>query len=365
MKNKIAIFLLTLCCLFSTSANAWIFDGNKFVKAKDFNNGTYKGFNIGAIKSDYDDRYLKEISETGANIVRVLVPFEFCIPDSTNELKCIYEVKDETVKKVKEMNKKFAEKNIKVIISAFFYEKEKGDFWKNKMLQNGMSDAWTRFADQIKDDENIAALDIYYAPDDSNMINPYKASELWSVAGYNMIKAIRKVDSNHAILFQVPKGQPNNAKALLDLDDQNVVFGFDMFYPEQITLQGIGANNQVLNYPLGAEFALDPTNSGKVKIIDETALREYLQPMFDFKNTGKPVFISSWGIVHYAPHGSGYRYLQDMLKILNENDISWAYYGFRINKELDPFIAGDTINDQARTPEAPMISLLMENMKKK
>lgn len=359
------IKILTIMILFiSFNSQAWIFD-DKFVKAKDFNKGTFKGFNIGALKTDYEERYIKELEETGSNVVRVIVPFEYCSPNENNELKCIYEVKEDTVKNLKKMNDQFKSKNIKIIISAYFYEKEKGDFWKNKMLQTGMSNAWKYFADQIKDEENIAALEIYYAPDHSNMVNPNKVSEVWSIAGYNIIKSIRSVDKNHAIIFQVPNGLPSNFKGVLDLDDDNIVYGFDMFHPEQITLQGIGNYQQVLNYPLGAEFGLDPFGTGNVKVIDKEELREFLSPIFEIKKEGKNVIITSWGIVHYAPQGSGYKYVNDVLNLFNENKISWLYYGFRINKELDPFIAGDTINDTARTPEAALITLLRENMKGK
>lgn len=365
MYNLFKVIFIVFLFISPYANSAWFFGGNdKFIKAKDFNNGEIKGFNIGEIK-DYDDRYINELSETGANVVRVIVPFNFCKPDNYNELKCIYNVSSENVDKLKKMNDQFKEKNIKIIVSAYFFEKNKGDFWKNKMLQSGMSDAWKYFADQIKEEDNIAALELYYAPDGSGMVNPYKATEVWSIAGYNMIKSIRSVDENHAIIFQLPAGDLNNLKSILPLDDDNIVYGVDLFYPVQITLQGLGENQQVLSYPLGAEFGLDPYNSGKVKVIDKQALEENIEALVDFKNKGNPVFITSWGIVHYAPQGSGYRYVKDMLDILSKNKISWAYYGFRINKALDPFIAGDTINDNARTPEAPLITLLKENMKMK
>lgn len=361
--KKIFLFFFSLLILFSTQANAWLFDNN-FVKASEFNKGIFKGFNIGELK-EYDERYIEEISNTGANIVRVIIPFNFCKANNNNELNCIYEVNKENVEKLKKMNKQFSDVKIKVIISGYFYEKVKGDFWQNKMLQTAMSDSWRYFADQIKNEENIAGIEIYYAPDNSSMINPHKSSEMWSIAGYNMIKAIRSVDKNHAIIFQVPNGAIESIDNLLDLDDKNIIYGFDMFFPHQITLQGIGQYQQVLTYPLGAEYSLDPYKNGKSLVIDQKAIKEYIAPLVEFRNKGHNVIINSWGIVHYAPQGSSYRYVKDVLKIFDENSLSWVYYGFRINKALDPFIAGENIEDSARTPKASLITLLRENMKGK
>lgn len=364
MKNiKIILIALIGLLISSNSYAAWPFSSNNgFVSKNDFNQGKFKGFNIGALK-DYDERYIDELAPTGANIVRVIVPFTFCKPVE-DKMPCIYQVSPDNVEKLKKMSDQFGKKNIKIIVSALFYEKQKGDFWKSKMLQAGMSDSWKYFADQIKDDKNIAALELYYSPDESSLPDKHKVSRAWSIAGYNMIKAIRNVDTNHVIIFQVPNGDPANIKGLLDLNDNNIVYGFDMFYPNALTLQGI-INKQSFPYPLGAEYGLDPLFTGKATIIDKKALSDYLQPIIDFKNKGNAVFISSWGIVYYAPQGSAYRYLTDVLSIFNDNKLSWAYYGFRINKAFDPFIAGENISDDARTPEASLITLLRENMEKK
>lgn len=363
--KKIILFIsfgLSLFLLSGYTQAAWPFNSNNgFVQKKEFNEGKFKGFNIGEIK-EYDERYIDEIVPTGANILRVIVPFNFCTPVG-DKMPCIYEVNKDNVEKLKKMSKQFGDHKIKIIVSAFFYEKEKGDFWKSKMLQSGMSDAWKRFADQIKEDKNIAALEIYYSPDASGLPNKHKVSKAWSIAGYNIIKSIRNVDQNHIIIFQVPEGDPKNIDGLLDLNDNNIVYGFDMFYPSAVTLQGI-INKNNYPYPLGAEYGLDPLFTGRPSIIDKKALSDYLQPIIDFKNKGNTVFISSWGMVYYAPEGSTYRYLSDVLSIFNNEKLSWAYYGFRINKSFDPFIIGENISDEARSPEASLISLLRDNMKK-
>lgn len=365
MFKKITLFFLLLILIFINQDKAYAFLGfgtnSGFVMRNDFDNGTLKGFNVGELKSDYDSRYMDELANTGANIVRVIVPFTLCPEDKDHNISCIYQVSPDNVKNIQNMSKVFSAKKIKIIISAIFYEKNKGDFWKNKELQKGMSDAWTKFADQIKEDKNIAALELYYSPDASQLPNIHKESRAWSIAGYNMIKAIRNVDPNHVIIFQVPEGDPKNIEGLLDLNDSNIVYGFDMFYPTQITLQGL-YNYKKYPYPLGAEYGLDSTKTGIAKVIDKSALNDYLKPIIDFKSKGNSVFISSWGIVYYAPQDSSYRYVSDVLSILSQNKIGWAYYGFRINKFFDPFIAGTKISDTQRTPEASLITLLRESM---
>lgn len=368
-----------LCSLFISSANAAIFSSkNGGLSADDFRNSGIKGFNIGVI-ADHDDGYYKELKETGANAVRVILPFSRCeqtaqindkptdvsqIQSQALEPKCVYKVKKETLTSLNNLLKKAASDNFYVIVVGSFEQNPVGDYWTSKKLQQGISQAWERLAEIYKDNNRIAAFDIFNTPNAAGLNNPAKVQEFWKAGASNIIAHIREIDSKRTVIYQVPYGDALVADKLTPMEDSNVVYGFDMYYPYAITFQGMSKEYpERLTYPLGQEFNLDPFNDGKPRAINADELKLYLSRVAKFSKDNKvPVIISGFGIVHYAPNGSGYRYIQDVAAIFKENGFSWMYEGFRVNQAMDPYIASDDPNAIERSSSAPMISLLTELM---
>lgn len=357
------IVLLLFLAVFSFTCNAaWFFGTSGFVTSEDFKNNKIKGFNVGIIDK-HQKEYYEELSATGLNTVRVIIPFERC----QDANKCIYNVSDKNNEFLKDLIENSKTYNFKIILVGQFQQNSSGDYWKSKLLQNGIAKAWRRFAEEYKDEKQIAAYDIFYNPNSTGLINPNKVIEYWTKGAYSIIANIRDVDTNHTIVYQIPNSDPLSIDKIEEIPDNNVVYGIDMFYPWQITLQGyLPQYKERLLYPLGLEFRLDPFGMGQPRAINKDDLILYLSKAKAWsEKSNKAILVSNWGIVHFAPNNSGYRYVNDVLDIYKQNGFSWMYYGFRVNQPLDPYIADENEKSITRTPLAPLITLLREDMKGK
>lgn len=372
-RNLILVFLL--CPVFGSNAAFSLFSqNNETVNA--FKSGNIKGFNIGVL-AEHDAGYYKELKETGAKTIRVIIPFSKCeqttqindapedvsqIQSKSIEPKCIYKIDKKTVESFNKLLKQANQDNFNIIVVGNFEQNPQGDYWTSNKLQKGISIAWQRFSEIYKNENKIIAYDIFNNPNAVGLNDSQKVQEYWIKGASDIIRHIREVDTNRVIIYQVPYGDALVADKIKPLEDNKIVYGFDMYYPYAITFQGMNQTyNERFSYPLGQEFNLDPFGDGKPRAIDIDDLRLYLSRVSNFsKDNNVPIIISSFGIVHYAPNRSGYRYIQDVTTIFKENNFSWMYQGFRVNQAMDPFIASENPNGIERSSSAPMISLLTE-----
>lgn len=379
--RNLILFFITLMFAFQVNAAFSLFSEKGNITIDNFKNGNIKGFNIGII-TDHDEGYYKELKETGAKTVRVIIPFTKCeqtiqsnetpedvshIQSKSLEPKCVYKVNKNVIDSFNKLLSQSKKDGFNIIVVGDFEQNPQGDYWTSKKLQQGISIAWQRFAEIYKNENKIAAYDIFNNPNATGLNNPEKVQEFWTYGASNIIQHIREVDSSRPIIYQVPYGDPLVADKIKPLEDKNIIYGFDMFYPYQITFQGMTPKyNERLSYPLGQEFKLDPFGTGEARAINIDDLRLYLSRVNKFsKDNNVPILISAFGIVYYAPNRSGYRYIQDVTTVFKENGFSWMYQGFRINQAMDPYIASENKDAIERTSSAPMISLLIELMSSK
>lgn len=353
------------------------------LKANDFMGSKLRGFNIGLIEN-HNDAYYKELKQSNANIVRVIIPFERCAvtaeqmkaaqekakdAESADALEkammpeppCTYQVSKETEAKFKNLLIKAVENNFYVLPAASFEQRTPGDFWFTSKLQQGMSEAWQEFAKNHENNTVIAGYDLMNSPNGTGLPANSNVSDYWNQGAGFLIKAIRKVDTKHPIIVTMaPYGQATSLKDFKPFDDKNIVYGINMYYPYDITMQGTSPTYEYrLPYPAGLEYGIQPNPTQPPKPINSKELRLHLQSAALFGITNKvPIIVSEFGIVHYAPDGSGFRYVSDATKIFEENGWSWIYQGFRVSKAMDPYIASDDPEDENRASNAPIIKVL-------
>ena len=247
-----------------------------------------------------------------------------------------------------------------------FAQKTQGDFWTDAHLQQGMVDAWKNFAKQYKDYSTIAGYDLLYSPNNVGLPQGADPKKYWKQGATYMIKAIREVDKKHPVIFETtPYADPTTLSSFTPFDDDNIVYAFNMYYPYDITLQGTSESyGYRVPYPAGLEYGVQPFPDQPPRAIDIKDLRLYLKDAAVWGVNNKvPVLVTEFGIAHWAPNGSAFRYTSDVTKIFEENGWSWINQGFRINKAMDSYIASDDPNDTSRSPEAPVISVLKSAFK--
>lgn len=369
-----ALLLTTSFSLLSATAYA-----KDFLSAQDYTKSGLRGFNIGLL-SEHDDAYYKELSATNANIVRVILPFNFCTAKDMSNQKikvteekdissaklsptpsCVYEVSSKNQDMLKKLLTAGTQYGFYVLPVGTFAQKTQGDFWTDAHLQQGMVDAWKNFAKQYKDYSTIAGYDLLYSPNNVGLPQGADPKKYWKQGATYMIKAIREVDKKHPVIFETtPYADPTTLSSFTPFDDDNIVYAFNMYYPYDITLQGTSESyGYRVPYPAGLEYGVQPFPDQPPRAIDIKDLRLYLKDAAVWGVNNKvPVLVTEFGIAHWAPNGSAFRYTSDVTKIFEENGWSWINQGFRINKAMDSYIASDDPNDTSRSPEAPVISVL-------
>lgn len=385
MKKKI-ILLSLLSGLLSVSAFSHA--DMKFLTANDYNNSQIRGFNIGVLET-HSDTYYKELSETKINAVRVIVPFRRCTLEtqqpkdidkkkitSVNDVKadamtgvpkCVYEISPENSDKFKALLKKAVEYNFYVIPVAEFQQNPAGDFWTVPKLQQGLTEAWKDFANQYKEYSVIAGYDLMDNPSAEGLPAGSNVSEYWQKGASYMIQGIRSVDKKHTIIYPMaPSGMPVAFKDFKPFEDKNVVYGINMYYPLDLTMQGTSENfSYRIPYPAGLEYGIQPIPNQPPRVIDVNDLRLYLQDAGLFAKTNNvPVMVLEFGIVHYAPNGSSFRYVSDTTKIFEDNGWSWTYQGFRVSAAFDPYIGSDDPENTTRSFTSPIMNVLTSYFQK-
>lgn len=379
MKKKLLLTGIFSCLMIFSNVSQAALD---FVKAEDFsNNHKLRGFNIGVLDA-HNDAYYNELSATKINSVRVILPFRRCsveteqantkmkTPAKPEDVKadavspvpkCVYEISPENLEKFNALLKKGVEHNFYIITAAEFQQDPMGDFWTVPKLQQGMVEAWKGFADKYKDYSIIAAYDLMNNPPADGLPQGTNVSDYWKTGANYMIEGIRSVDKKHTIIFPMaPAGLPTAFKNFKPIDDKNVVYGLNMYYPLDVTMQGVSpAFSYRIPYPAGLEYGIQPIQGQPPRAIDINDLKLYLQDAGVFaKANNVPIIVSEFGIVHYAPNGSAFRYVSDVTRIFEDYGWSWMYQGFRISAAFDPFIASDNPEDTNRSSISPIMNVL-------
>ncbi|APX18041.1 glycosyl hydrolase (plasmid) [Phaeobacter inhibens] len=152
------------------------------------------------------------------------------------------------------------------------------------------------------------------------------AADLYTFYG-QVISAIREVDPEVPIM--VDAGWYAQPAAFTywpgPLADDHVLYAFHMYEPYDYTSQFNFKEGRNLSYPGVVPFA------GQATDWNQDMMRTYLQPFFDWADThGIPedrIVAGEFGC--YRRNDGCVRYLSDVLDLLEENSVHWAFYAFR------------------------------------
>ncbi|MGD9519307.1 MAG: glycoside hydrolase family 5 protein [Armatimonadota bacterium] len=144
----------------------------------------------------------------------------------------------------------------------------------------------------------------------------------WQTLAERTAKAIREIDSEHAIIVEAPAGgNPYGLTQFNPIDVPKVVYSVHMYLPHSFTHQGVhGQWTKRYSYP------------GEIdgKHWDKTQLEAALKPAIDFqKRYNVHMYIGEFSAIRWAPDNSAYRYLRDLIDLFEANDWDWSYHAFR------------------------------------
>lgn len=193
-----------------------------------------------------------------------------------------------------------------------------GGLFTDKAAQEKFIEVWRMMARRYKDSRAVWGYDLANEPVED--VTTEDAAD-WQELAERAARAVRAIDSKHAIIVEPAQwGDPKGLKELRPLDVPGVVYSVHMYQPGEFTHQGVHGEWKPRRYP--GEIA--------GKRWDKAALEKVLQPVVEFQQRyGAHIYIGEFSAIRWAPEGSAYRYIKDLIEIFESHGWDWTYHAFR------------------------------------
>lgn len=185
--------------------------------------------------------------------------------------------------------------------------------------QKHFVDNWRMMAERYRDCEMIWGYDLANEPNEQAV--SLEAMD-WQALAEAAGKAIREVDTRHAVIVEPPSGGgPDGFTGFNPIAVPDVVYSVHMYLPHAFTHQGVKSEwNNPYTYPGvigGQEW-------------NRELLVKALKPAIDFQKTfNVHMYVGEFSAIRWAPDNSAYRYLRDCIDIFEEKGWDWTYHAFR------------------------------------
>jgi endoglucanase len=191
--------------------------------------------------------------------------------------------------------------------------------FNSKECQDRFIQNWRKMALRYRDSDVVWGYDLANEPNEQAV-----DVELmdWQALAEAAAKAIREVDTRHAIIVEpAAGGNPNGLVGFRPIDVPNVVYSVHMYLPHSFTHQGVrGQWSKQYTYP------------GEIggKHWDKARLEQALKPAIDFQKTfNVHMYIGEFSAIRWAPDNSAHRYLRDCIDIFEAHGWDWTYHAYR------------------------------------
>jgi hypothetical protein len=188
----------------------------------------------------------------------------------------------------------------------------------DRAAQDKFVEFWRRTARRYKDAEVIWGFDLVNEP-----VEDYveEGCDDWPALAERAARAIRAEDPNRTIIVEPsPWGGPQGLAEFVPLPLPKIVYSVHMYIPHRFTHQNVHGPSEPVMYPGQAEG----------KYWDARQLEAALQPVIDFQRRyNVHIYIGEFSAIRWAPEGSAYRYLKDVIDIFEKHGWDWSYHAFR------------------------------------
>ncbi len=187
-----------------------------------------------------------------------------------------------------------------------------------KRFQDKFLEIWEKIARRYKGKKTVWGYDLVNEPVEGDVGEGLMD---WQALAEAAAKRVRAIDPDHAIVVEpAPWGGPEAIAHFRPIDAPRIVYSVHMYVPHKFTHQG------VYNDPVGVEY---PGVIQGVKW-DKERLRQVFQPVLEFqRDFGVHIYIGEFSAIRWAPGESAFKYLRDVIEIMEEYGWDWAYHAFR------------------------------------
>lgn len=190
--------------------------------------------------------------------------------------------------------------------------------FRQKRYQDKLIEVWRKIAVRYRGRQVIYAYDLLNEPVEGAVAEGLLN---WRDLATQVTRAIREIEPGKPVVFEPsPWGGPDGFDALTPLDLDRVIYSFHMYRPHNFTHQGVYNDRRGIAYP------------GMIdgQMWDIERLREEMLPAIEFqKEFNVQIYVGEFSVIRWAPGGSGYRYLRDVIDLFEEYGWDWSYHAFR------------------------------------
>lgn len=212
--------------------------------------------------------------------------------------------------------------------------------------QNLLIEVWRMMARRYKDEPAVWGYDLLNEPREEG----YRGEGLeWNPLAGEIARAVREEDSQKPIIIEPARwGSPEGLREFVPVNVPNVIYSVHFYAPHFFTHQGV--HNLPSNRPYPGEY--------EGQRWDKERLRREFAPVMEFqKRYGVEIYIGEFSAARWAPDGSGERWLEDVIDIMEENRWHWSYHAFREWQGWDAEM-GSEPEDTTRRADSPRLVLL-------
>lgn len=323
-----------------------------------FNWQTFRGVNVGQNLCKQD---IADLTRWNANLVRLSLAV-----DPLMDLDPPYALNKKTFDYVDSVISWCEEYDIAVILDPHKYPGTmhrwtmlgNDPFWKDFKYHDLVIALWDTISLRYKDKGSvIAAYDLLNEPEvkpDMKKGSPEDINLLYT----KLIETIRKNDRVHTISLALPRYSENGKMQayhegirFIDIpEDDNIILQSHTYMPQPFTHQNVWEDGEFIPYPseIDGEYW------------DYERLKEVQSELIEFstQNPHIPILIGEFS----CPRWTGQdciQYLDDVIRIAEENNWSWAYHGYRESHiwdaEISPASRADSLNKVSSTPRMELL----------
>ncbi|MBO5222346.1 MAG: cellulase family glycosylhydrolase [Clostridia bacterium] len=213
---------------------------------------------------------------------------------------------------------------------------EKG-LMQDEELQNRFIALWTKLEDEFSEDGEVFFELL------NEVVNA--STEEWNALAEKTVQAIRAKNPRRVIIlggnyYNSPEALPG----LKVFDDENIIYTFHVYQPQEFTHQRGVLNETNLYYNREMPYPCDDVERYReyrringlydpykgVERIDVDYMRKYLTPAADFVKThpDKILWCGEFGTIRHAKIEWRENWMRDVIAILMENDIPYSVWNY-------------------------------------
>lgn len=191
----------------------------------------------------------------------------------------------------------------------------------DKRYQQKFLDVWRMLAERYKGRDIIYAYELINEP-----VTPGVVPEglmTWRELADETVRIIREIDPDKPIVVEPGTyGTCDGFDWFAPLEADRIIYSFHQYKPHEFTHQ----------FKMTDRFPDGLVYPGEVngRMWDKETLRESMLPAIDFqRDFNVSMYCGEFSAIRWAPDGSAYRYIRDVIDLCEEYGWDWSYHAYR------------------------------------